>query len=229
MNLFVCAVITLASLYYISFFPRSLLRRRKNAPRLSPRAQRSRLRKPARPEFRIQSRQGARRGLSIHARLARRRSRRDHGGDRATGAGCGAVGVSCKSPQRRKKEERNAHEESRASGFASCGTIALSLGLVRTQGAEVLGVSRQTLKNVIHGKSGISPDMAIRLSKAFGSTPETWLRMQLAYDLAQARKGESKIKVRRQHMRRSDPADGRLGSLVQRALNDEKNGRVRPL
>ena len=42
--------------------------------------------------------------------------------------------------------------------------------------------------------------MAIRLSKAFGSTPETWLRMQLAYDLAQARKDESKIKVRRQHV-----------------------------
>jgi len=39
--------------------------------------------------------------------------------------------------------------------------------------------------------------MAIRLSKAFGSTPETWLRMRLAYDLAQARKDESKIKVRR--------------------------------
>jgi addiction module HigA family antidote len=62
------------------------------------------------------------------------------------------------------------------------------LGLSVTQGAEVLGVSRQTLNNVIHGKSGISPEMAIRLSKAFGSTPETWLRMQLAYDLAQARK-----------------------------------------
>jgi antitoxin HigA-1 len=41
--------------------------------------------------------------------------------------------------------------------------------------------------------------MAIRLSKAFGSTPETWLRMRLAYDLAQAQKYESKIKVRRQH------------------------------
>jgi plasmid maintenance system antidote protein VapI len=40
--------------------------------------------------------------------------------------------------------------------------------------------------------------MAIRLSKAFGSTPETWLRMQLAYDLSQARKHESKIRVRRQ-------------------------------
>jgi len=75
-----------------------------------------------------------------------------------------------------------------------------ALGLSVTQGAEVLGVSRQTLNNIIHGKSGISPEMAIRLSKAFGSTPETWLRMQLAYDLAQARKSEGKIKVRRQTM-----------------------------
>jgi addiction module HigA family antidote len=71
------------------------------------------------------------------------------------------------------------------------------LGLSVTEAAEILGVTRQTLNNVIHGKSGISPQMAIRLSKAFGSTPETWLRMQLAYDLAQARKDESKIKVRR--------------------------------
>src|SRR5208282_2896663 len=55
--------------------------------------------------------------------------------------------------------------------------------IFRFEGAEVLGVSRQTLNNIIHGKSGISPEMAIRLSKAFGSTPETWLRMQLAYDL----------------------------------------------
>jgi addiction module HigA family antidote len=74
------------------------------------------------------------------------------------------------------------------------------LGLSVTEGAKVLGVTRQTLNNVIHGKSGISPLMAIRLSKAFGSTPETWLRMQLAYDLAQARKDESKIKVRRQYV-----------------------------
>ncbi len=71
------------------------------------------------------------------------------------------------------------------------------LGLSVTQGAETLGVTRQALNNVINGKSGISPEMAIRLSKAFGSTPETWLRMQLAYDLAQARKDEAKIKVKR--------------------------------
>lgn len=74
------------------------------------------------------------------------------------------------------------------------------LGLSVTEGARVLGVTRQTLNNVIHGKSGISPQMAIRLSKAFGSTPETWLRMQLAYDLARALKQQSKIKVRRQYV-----------------------------
>ena len=74
------------------------------------------------------------------------------------------------------------------------------LGLSVTAGAKILGVTRQTLTKVINGRSGISPEMAIRLSKAFGSTPETWLRMQLAYDLATARKDESKIKVRRQHV-----------------------------
>ena len=74
------------------------------------------------------------------------------------------------------------------------------LGLSVTAGAKALGVSRQALNNVVNGRSGISPEMAIRLSKAFGSTPETWLRMQLAYDLAAARKNESKIKVRREHV-----------------------------
>jgi len=72
-----------------------------------------------------------------------------------------------------------------------------SLGLSVTEGAKILGVTRQALNNVINGKSGISPEMAIRLAKAFGSTAETWLGMQLAYDLAQARKTEDKIKVRR--------------------------------
>jgi addiction module HigA family antidote len=74
------------------------------------------------------------------------------------------------------------------------------LGLSVTDGAEILGVTRQALNNVVNGKAAISPEMAIRLAKAFGSTAETWLRMQLAYDLAAARKDESKIKVRRQHL-----------------------------
>src|SRR5437588_9585356 len=74
------------------------------------------------------------------------------------------------------------------------------LGLSVTAGAKILGVTRQALNNIVNGKSGISPEMAIRLTKAFGSTEETWLRMQLAYDLAAARKNESKIKVKRQHV-----------------------------
>jgi addiction module HigA family antidote len=72
-----------------------------------------------------------------------------------------------------------------------------ALGLTVSAGAKALGVSRQALNNVVNGKSGISPDMAIRLSKAFGSTAETWLQMQLVFDLAAARREESKIKVRR--------------------------------
>jgi len=64
-------------------------------------------------------------------------------------------------------------------------------------GAKVLNVSRQTLNNVVNEKTGISAEMAIRLSKAFGSTPETWLAMQMAFDLAQARKLEGRIKVKR--------------------------------
>jgi addiction module HigA family antidote len=74
------------------------------------------------------------------------------------------------------------------------------LGLSVTAGAKVLGFTRQALNNVVNGKAAISPEMALRLAKAFGSTAEPWLRMQLAYDLAAARKDESKIKVRRQHL-----------------------------
>jgi addiction module HigA family antidote len=74
------------------------------------------------------------------------------------------------------------------------------LGLSVTEGAKVLGVTRQALNNVVNGKAAISPEMAIRLAKAFSSTAETWLRMQLAYDLAAARKDENKIKVRRRYL-----------------------------
>ena len=71
------------------------------------------------------------------------------------------------------------------------------LGLSVAGAARILGVSRQALSNVLNGKAAISPEMAIRLSKAFGSTAETWLQMQVAYDLAQVRKRENEIKVRR--------------------------------
>jgi len=54
------------------------------------------------------------------------------------------------------------------------------LGLSVAEGAKILGVTRQALNNVVTGKSGISTEMAIRLTKAFGSTEETWLGMQMA-------------------------------------------------
>lgn len=71
------------------------------------------------------------------------------------------------------------------------------LNLSVTDAAKILGVTRLTLNNIVNGKSGISPEMAIRLSKAFASTPEMWLRLQLAYDLAKAREREDQIKVSR--------------------------------
>ncbi len=71
------------------------------------------------------------------------------------------------------------------------------LGLSVTAAAKALGVTRQALNNVVNGKSAISPEMAIRLTKAFGSSPEVWLGMQLDYDLAQARRNEDSIRVER--------------------------------
>ncbi|MDH4329750.1 MAG: HigA family addiction module antitoxin [Nitrospira sp.] len=71
------------------------------------------------------------------------------------------------------------------------------LGLSIADGAKALGVTRQALNNLVTGKAGISAEMAIRLEKAFGGGAETWLRMQAAYDLAQAEKHTGKIKVQR--------------------------------
>jgi len=64
-----------------------------------------------------------------------------------------------------------------------------------TDGAYHLGVARHTLSRVINGHAGISPDMAIRLAKAFGGTADIWVRMQAAYDLAQAMEYEAEIDV----------------------------------
>jgi len=71
------------------------------------------------------------------------------------------------------------------------------LGLSVTHAAKVLDVTRPTLSRVINGKSAISPEMAIRLSLAFGSSAEMWLRMQTAYDLAQVRHHADRINVQR--------------------------------
>ena len=71
------------------------------------------------------------------------------------------------------------------------------LGLSVTRAAKGLGVTRQALSDLVNEKSGVSVEMAIRLSKAFGSTPETWLGMQMAYDLWQARNRAESLEVER--------------------------------
>jgi len=73
------------------------------------------------------------------------------------------------------------------------------LGLSVTDAVKVLGVTRQALNNVVNEKAAISPVMAIRPSKAFGSTPDTWVRMQeqAAFDLSRALKDRGKIHVER--------------------------------
>ena len=71
------------------------------------------------------------------------------------------------------------------------------LGLTVKEAAKKLGVSRKQLSDVVNGHSGISPQMAIRLDKAFGGGANTWYRLQAAYDLAQAMKQADQIKVER--------------------------------
>ena len=71
------------------------------------------------------------------------------------------------------------------------------LGLTVTRAAQGLGVTRQALSDLVNEKAGVSIEMAYRLSRAFGSTPETWLGMQTAYDLWQARERVRDIEVER--------------------------------
>lgn len=71
------------------------------------------------------------------------------------------------------------------------------LGLTVTRAARGLGVTRQAFSELVNERTGVSVEMAIRLSKAFGSTPETWLGMQTAYDLWQARDRTQEIAVER--------------------------------
>ena len=61
------------------------------------------------------------------------------------------------------------------------------LGLTVTKAAESLGVTRKTFSMLLNGRSGVSPEMALRLSKVFGRTPEGWLRLQIQYDLWKAK------------------------------------------
>ena len=71
------------------------------------------------------------------------------------------------------------------------------LGLTVVEAARGLGVSRRQLSDVVNGRAGISPEMAIRLDEAFGGGAETWYRLQAAYDLARAMERADEIKVDR--------------------------------
>jgi len=69
------------------------------------------------------------------------------------------------------------------------------LGLTVTAAAEALGVTRKALSDLLNGHTGVAPDMAIRLEKVFGSTADTWLRMQMQRDLWEARQRADMIRV----------------------------------
>ncbi|MBF0356072.1 MAG: HigA family addiction module antidote protein [Alphaproteobacteria bacterium] len=69
------------------------------------------------------------------------------------------------------------------------------LGLTITEAAKGLGVTRQALSDLVNERAGISVEMAYRLAKAFGSSPEMWLGLQMSYDLAKASARMSKLAV----------------------------------
>ncbi len=69
------------------------------------------------------------------------------------------------------------------------------LNLTVTAGAKVLGVSRKTLDNLVNGRAGVSPEMAVRLAAAFGGTPQVWINMQAAYDYAQVSRHADAIRA----------------------------------
>ncbi len=71
------------------------------------------------------------------------------------------------------------------------------LELSVTEAAKSLGVSRNTLSSILNGRAGISPEMAIRLSIAFNTTAESWLRQQMQYDLWFAERSRKRLRVRK--------------------------------
>jgi addiction module HigA family antidote len=80
------------------------------------------------------------------------------------------------------------------------------LGLSVTEAAQALGVSRKTLSSILNGHAGISPEMAVRLSIAFNTTAESWLRQQLQFDLARAEAKRRTLQVKRLAAAESHPA-----------------------
>jgi addiction module HigA family antidote len=71
------------------------------------------------------------------------------------------------------------------------------LELTVTEAARALGVSRKTLSGILNGRAGISPEMAVRLSLAFGTSAESWMNQQIQYDLWHAERNRKKLRVTR--------------------------------
>ena len=71
------------------------------------------------------------------------------------------------------------------------------LGLTVTEAAKALGVARKTLSAILNGRAGITAEMALRLGKAFNTTPESWLHHQIQHDLWLARRSKKRLKVRK--------------------------------
>ncbi len=80
------------------------------------------------------------------------------------------------------------------------------LGLTITEAAKALGVGRQALSSLLNGKTALTSNMGLRVEKAFGPKMEHLMRMQLAFDLAQARKAEHRLHVKRYGAKRTDIA-----------------------
>ncbi len=79
------------------------------------------------------------------------------------------------------------------------------LGLTVTQAAKGLGVTRKTLSLLLNGHAGISPEMAMRLSKAFGRSPESWMQLQTQYDLAHVAAKETTLNIKRYRLPDEEP------------------------
>ena len=82
-------------------------------------------------------------------------------------------------------------------GEVLLGLCLKPLGLTVTQAARGLGVSRKTLSSILNGRSGISPEMAVRLSLAFNTTAESWMNQQVQYDLWHAERNRKRLHVAR--------------------------------
>ena len=76
------------------------------------------------------------------------------------------------------------------------GVCLKPLGLTVTKAAQDLGITRKALSELLNGHAGISPEMALRLAKAFNTTPESWLAQQMQYDLWKAKQKKQSLKVR---------------------------------